>query len=127
MRKLKQVDIPVSAIRESMFKQGGYHSSRDKEFTSKIREGCCYLGYRDIKIMATPGSLFTPTPLGQEDNLELFYAVRWWTWQPSGQDSELACQEFEPSTAEDPTFRRRCTFNKSSLKHPPFGVLWYGI
>ncbi|GFV01376.1 hypothetical protein TNCV_2525421, partial [Trichonephila clavipes] len=28
MRKLKQADIPVSVIRESAFKQGGYRSTR---------------------------------------------------------------------------------------------------
>ncbi|GFW89967.1 hypothetical protein TNCV_3741531 [Trichonephila clavipes] len=40
----------ISRIRESAFKQGGYHSTRDKEFISKIREGCCYLGYRGRRL-----------------------------------------------------------------------------
>ncbi|GFT31728.1 hypothetical protein TNCV_231321 [Trichonephila clavipes] len=69
-----QLFVPVRSS------QGGYHSTRDKETTSKIRVYCCYLGYRDygnikeivedIKIMATSGSSFTPTSLGHEQNVE---------------------------------------------------------
>ncbi|GFV73425.1 hypothetical protein TNCV_3389411 [Trichonephila clavipes] len=33
-----------------------------------------------------------------------------------------ACHEFEPSTAEDPQWRR-CTLNLSRLKRPPVGIL----
>ncbi|GFV53139.1 hypothetical protein TNCV_4954251 [Trichonephila clavipes] len=38
--------------------------------------------------------------------------------------SRPACHEFEPSTAEDPPYRKgRCTLNMSRLKRPPVGMV----
>ncbi|GFU17333.1 hypothetical protein TNCV_591421 [Trichonephila clavipes] len=35
-----------------------------------------------------------------------------------------ACHEFDPSTAEDPQCRGRCTKNLLMLKRSPVGVVW---
>ncbi|GFV26665.1 hypothetical protein TNCV_4059851 [Trichonephila clavipes] len=44
--------------------------------TLRTRVSYCLPGYRDIKIMVTPGSSFTPTPISHEDNLEVGHPPR---------------------------------------------------
>ncbi|GFW11335.1 hypothetical protein TNCV_3808551 [Trichonephila clavipes] len=49
--------------------QGGYHSIPDKP---KLHLGSERVAAtQDIEVMATPGSSFSPTPLGHEDNLQV--------------------------------------------------------
>ncbi|GFU59712.1 hypothetical protein TNCV_3186721 [Trichonephila clavipes] len=67
--------------------------------------------------MAKPGSSFTPTPLGHEDNLEIRCCCSSLVVKVKFTDSWPVSHEFEPSAAEDPPCRGgRCTLNMSRFK-----------